>query len=316
VSATGVGGVIVGPVSGSVRALLRASQRYESVVRETPVTSGATHPVAPVAPLILYGIVFFFRYLYMGVDTGLLLKLGGGLLVLFIIYLLVAGAITLVLYTRIGQGTKGGFWYTDRDKLKKYIFKSWIDWAGRPSTFSYLNKATPFYSTPFKTLTGTNVLRDCMLQCESVNDRGKTAKCVGFEYTQGATSNTCVLMSTMDGLSVGDSGNTVYFVDGLDTAREYQAYISKTQAGVTLFDGNPYVSTKNGNDCFSNCASMSDCQGLILKDTGSGAQKTTTCALVKDKLDPTKFTADTSSTILYLRTHDALSSSSLQYWTS
>lgn len=254
----------------------------------------------------------------MGVSVDVLIKLGGVILVLFIIYLLVAGSITLVLYTRIGQGTKGGFWYTDRDKLKKYIFKSWIDWAGRPSTFSYLDKATAIYSTPFKTMTGNNIVSECMFQCEAVNERGKTPKCVGFDYSRGATSNTCTLMRTMDGLFVGDSfaSNTVYFVDGLDTARQYQAYTSNTQAGVTLFDGNPYVSTQLGLDCFSNCASMSDCQGFISTDTGTGAQKTITCALVKDGLDPKKFTLDTHSTILYLRPHDTLSSSSNQYWIS
>lgn len=258
----------------------------------------------------------------MGVSVDVLIKLGGVILVLFIIYLLVAGSITLVLYTRIGQGTKGGFWYTDRDKLKKYIFKSWIDWAGKPSTFSYLNNATAMYSTPFKTMTGNNIVSECMFQCEAVNERGKTPKCVGFDYSRGATSNTCTLMTTMDGLIVGNStlahSNTLYFVDGLDTERQYQEYTNKTQADVTLFDGNPY--TINGPlgilKCFSNCASRPDCQGFFATESGTGAQKTYTCALVQDKLDPTKFTASTGTAIFYLRPHDTLSSSSNQYWTS
>lgn len=241
----------------------------------------------------------------------------GTLFALFILYLLVAGSVTLVLYTRIGQGTKGGFWYTDRDKLKKYIFKSWIDWAGRPATFSYAPSATVFYSTTYKALTGKNSVAECMFQCEAANERGKTPKCVGFVYQ---TSNTCTLMSTMDGLARGAdlTSNVVYFIDGLDTARETKFYKSNTQPGVTLFDGSPYntggASIESTISCTANCASLSDCQGVILTNTGPNTN--TMCALVKEGLDPAKFTLDNNSNIVYFKEHDPLNSSSLQYWAS
>lgn len=240
------------------------------------------------------------------------------LLILFIVYILVAGSITLVLYTRIGQGTKDGFWYKNRDNLKKYIFKSWIDWAGRPSTFSYASNSSVFYSTTYKALTGKNSVSDCMLQCESANERGKTPKCVGFEYYK--TSNTCTLMSTMDGLvsEPGFTSNTIFFINGLDTARQIKVYESKTQAGVTFFDGNPITLASPTDDlkCVSNCASMSDCQGVMFSGSGTGAQATRTCGLVKEGLDPAKFTSASGPNIVYFKEHDPLSSSSLEYWTS
>jgi hypothetical protein len=258
----------------------------------------------------------------MGVSVDVLLKLGGGLFVLFIIYLLVAGAITLVLYTRIGQDTKGGFWYTDRDKLKKYIFKSWIDWAGRPSTFSYAPSTDVLYSQTYKVMTGNNI-SDCMFTCASVNERGKTPKCVGFIHQKGATSNTCILTSAMDGLSsIDPTSNTIYFIDGLDTARQYKLYANKATPTTTLklLDGSPYDSGGSTGEyvrkCASNCASMSECQGLIMTGTGtSTAPGNISCALLKDGLDPTKFTTDNNSKIALFETHGPLSSSSIQYWT-
>ena len=76
----------------------------------------------------------------MAESLQIFFKLFGLFVTLFMIYLLVAGSVTLALYTRIGQGDPKGFWYTDREKLNKYIFKSWIAWAGSPSTFSMKEK--------------------------------------------------------------------------------------------------------------------------------------------------------------------------------
>lgn len=227
-------------------------------------------------------------------------KLFGLFVTLFMIYLLVAGSVTLTLYTRIGQGDPKGFWYTDREKLNKYIFKSWIAWAGSPSTFSMKESTAPISYTTYKTLTGNNILSNCMIQCESSNSRGKTPKCVGFIYTTGTTSNTCNLVSTMDGLVPGV--DTTYFIDGLDTAREYKTYTSNTQADATFID-----TTLTGSelDYLSNCLSLSDCTGV--KVTG------TTYKLVKN-MDPTKFTADTTSNMAHLTAHGPLKASTVTYY--
>jgi arsenate reductase-like glutaredoxin family protein len=232
-------------------------------------------------------------------------KLIGVLMTLFFVYMVVAGSVTLALYTRIGQGDPKGFWYTDRDKLNKYIFKSWIDWAGSPSTFSMKESTAPVSYTTYKTLTGNNIVSNCMLQCEAANDRGKTPKCVGFIYTPG-TSNTCNLVSTMDGLITTTTPDTTYFIDGLDTAREYKEYTSNTQADATFIDTS---STGDQREYLSNCVSLSDCTGVqtILNGTR------TTYKLVKN-MDPTKFTADTNSKMSYLTTHGPLKASTITYY--
>lgn len=237
-------------------------------------------------------------------------KLIGVLMTLFFVYMVVAGSVTLALYTRIGQGDPKGFWYTDRDKLNKYIFKSWIDWAGSPSTFSMKESTAPVSYTTYKTLTGNNIVSNCMLQCESANGRGKTPKCVGFIYTPG-TSNTCNLVSTMDGLITGTSTETTYFIDGLDTARQYKFYTSNTQADATFIAGSPYPATTPLLEigCFSNCVSLADCTGVQFSGTASSQ----TCGLVKN-MDPTKFTADNSKGMAYLTTHGPLKASTITYY--
>ena len=239
-------------------------------------------------------------------DTfQIIFKLIGLLITLFMVYLVVAGSVTLVLYTRIGQGDPKGFWYTDREKLNKYIFKSWIAWAGSPSTFSMKESTAPISYTTYKTLTGNNILSNCMIQCESSNSRGKTPKCVGFIYTTG-TSNTCNLVSTMDGLITGTTSETTYFIDGLDTARQYNFYTSNTQADATFID----TSLTGGEiDYMSNCVSLADCTGVQIK--GSGTTKT--YGLVKN-MDPTKFTADTNSQMVHLTAHGPLTASTITYY--
>lgn len=233
-------------------------------------------------------------------DTfQIFMKLFGIFVTFFLIYIVIAGAITLALYTRVGQGDPKGFWYTDRDKLKKYIFKSWIDWAGMPSTFSYLTQHTPLSYSLYKKL--TTDIPDCMLQCEAANDRGKKAKCVGFVYE----SNTCHLASTMDGL-VSSTSNTVYFIDGLDTARSYILYTSNTQADATFIAGSPYTK-QNDTECLSNCASQSECTGVIFSEQ--------TCGL-SNNLVSTKFTSTTGKTIQYLTTHKPLLTSNLSYYST
>ena len=231
-------------------------------------------------------------------------KLLGLLLTLFMIYVLVAGSITLVLYTRIGQGDPKGFWYTDRDKLKKYIFKSWIDWAGYPSTFSFKEQSAVISSTAYKSMSNVAVT-DCMLKCESANDRGKVPKCVGFDYSN--TSNTCSLLSTMDGII--ESSNTLYFIDGFDTAREYIPYEKKTQTDAIFIEGSPYQSSEL--ECISNCAAQIECTGIQI--SGSGGSGLKRCGLVKN-MDPAKFTDDAGKIMVFLGPHSPLKASTVSYY--
>lgn len=240
-------------------------------------------------------------------TTETAFKVIGLLMTLFLVYLLVAGSVTLTLYTRIGQGDPKGFWYTDRDKLNKYIFKSWIAWAGSPSTFSMKEATVPVSYTVYKTLTGNNIVSNCMIQCESSNSRGKTPKCVGFIYTPG-TSNTCNLVSTMDGLITTTTSETTYFIDGLDTAREYKTYTSNTQADATFITGTPYTSSET--ECLSNCASQVECTGVQFL---TSTDVTKTCGLLTN-MDPTKFTLDNTKYIKHLIPHGPLKASTIAYY--
>lgn len=234
-------------------------------------------------------------------DTGI--KILMALATLFFIYILVAGSITLVLYTRVGQGKPSGFWYTDRDKLKKYIFKSWIDWAGSPSTFSYFPQAAGLgASTVYKTLSNA-ATSNCMINCESANSRGKTPKCVGFDFEKG-TSNTCTLYSVMDGIITAPDGNTLYFIDGLDTARQYIPYADKKMP--TLASSN-IIKTSQGIDCFSNCSSNASCVGLLYSNTN-------TCVLFNTPFDSTKLLAEANTTTYTITTHSAFTASPITYY--
>ena len=223
----------------------------------------------------------------------------GVLVTVFVLYLLVAGSITLVLKTKIGQGDPKGFWYTDRDKLKKYIFKSWIDWAGAPATFSYLEFSEPASYTVLKTITGTSAkLANCMIQCESSD------KCDGFIFNKSGSSNTCTLVTGMDVLIMGS--NTMYFVDGKEPAKQFGPILSNTISTPTYVIGTPYTAS-NYNDCASNCISNVSCNGftfdtsskncgLVTNYNENGPRPAAGTTLITSKLiDHLPFTASTTS---------------------
>jgi hypothetical protein len=110
----------------------------------------------------------------------------------------------------------------------------------------------------------------------------------------------------MDGLITSVRQETTYFIDGLDTAREYKTYTSNTQADATFIDTS---STGSELDYLSNCLSLSGCTGV--KVTGTGSTKT--YKLVKN-MDPTKFTADTNSQMTHLTAHGPLKASTITYY--
>jgi hypothetical protein len=109
-------------------------------------------------------------------------------------------------------------------------------------------------------------------------------------------------MSAMDGIV--PSTNTLYFIDGFDTAREYTYHENKTQLDATFITGSPYQS--RDFECASNCVAQIDCTGIQISASG-------VCGLVTN-MDPTKFTSDTSKNIAYLGPHGPLKASTVSYY--
>lgn len=236
----------------------------------------------------------------------------GVLVTVFVLYLLVAGSITLVLKTKIGQGDPKGFWYTDRDKLKKYIFKSWIDWAGAPATFSYLGSVQPASYTVLKTITGAGAkLANCMIQCESYSKGSST--CDGFIFNKSGSSNTCTLVNGMDVLIPSASSNTMYFVDGKEPAKQFFASASKTVPSPSNIPGSPYRET-SADLCASNCFSNVECNGFVF-DTGA-ASPATNCTLVSNFNEATLTTAGTSITAYKSGDHAVFTASTTPYYST
>lgn len=242
-----------------------------------------------------------------GVEIAM--RIGGLLAVMFMMYLIISGSMILALRFRTGSGTKGGFWYTDRTKLKKYILKSWVDWAGYPAKFSNLASNTAVTASVFKTLTVKSP-EPCMLACDGENETGKTAKCIGFVYEKKATSNVCHLSTMLTGFMPSTS-NTLYLIDGLDTGKQYMPYTGKLMPSPTYVIGTPYRST-NTNECASNCLSNVECNGFSF-DTGP-ASPVPNCGMFTN-MDPTKFTTGTSSnTIYHLTDHASLTAYPKNYF--
>jgi hypothetical protein len=239
----------------------------------------------------------------------------GILTIAFVLYLLVAVSITLVLKNKIGQGDPKGFWYTDREKLKKYIFKSWIDWAGEPATFSLLKDVVPAAYDELKVITGAGAkLSNCMIQCESYS-KGNTT-CDGFIFTPG-TSNTCTLVASMDVL-MPSTGNTVYFVDGKEPEKQFFGTSSKTLGSTAPYaakyiPGAPYHDI-SASACASNCISNVECTGFVF-DTGAGST-VNNCLLVSNLDTSNLASAAATFTAYNLGNHAAFTASTTAYYST
>jgi hypothetical protein len=245
----------------------------------------------------------------MASGAEIAMRIGGLLAVLFMVYLIIAGSMILALRFRTGSGTKGGFWYTDRTKLKKYIFKSWVDWAGYPAKFSNLASNTAVTTSVFKTLTVKSP-EPCMLECDGQNETGKTAKCIGFVYEKKEKSNVCHLSTMLTGFMPSTS-NTLYLIDGLDTGKQYMPYTGKLMPSPTYVINTPYRTTSL-EQCASNCLSNVECTGFTI-DTGA-VSPAPNCGLLTNT-DPTKFTTGTSSsTIYHLTDHASLTAYPKNYF--
>jgi hypothetical protein len=225
--------------------------------------------------------------------VGKLLSVG---IVLLILYLVIAGGVTLAYYTRTGQGETDGFWYQPR---QKWIPKSWLKWAGYPAVFSNTTQINVTNMSVLKTVSGTE--KQCMLACEAENDR-KSTNCVGFVHEKTASANTCYLATTMDGLLANTvTSNIVYFISGFDTAKQFYLNAGKSMSTA----GYSTVSTTSLNACASNCTSNVLCNGFTF--TGSS------CALYSN-MDETKFVAQTGTDSYPKKDHQPLTSVDVTYW--
>jgi hypothetical protein len=224
-------------------------------------------------------------------------KLIGLLFVLGVLYVIIAGGVSLAYYSRIGQGEKNGFWYQPR---QKWVPKSWLTWAGYPAVFSNTAGLNVTSLAVLKKVTGTE--KDCMLACDAENPRGSVG-CVGFVYEKTASANTCYLATTMDGLIANTAtSNVLYFVSGYDSAKQFYKNEGKSMPTA----GYSTVSTNSFNSCASNCASNVLCNGFTF--TG------TSCALYSD-MDETKFTAQAGIDSYPKKDHQPLTSmADFKYW--
>lgn len=226
------------------------------------------------------------------------MKVVGLLIVLLMIYLIVAGGVTLAYFFRTGAGTTGGMWYQDR---RKWIPKTWVRWAGYPAVFSNISGVKPTSTSVLKTVTSAS-LKKCMLECDGANER-TTTNCMGFMYGTSGTSNTCTLYGNMNGLITDTSSNVLYLVSGLDVnVKQYYPTVDKapTAAGYAI------VANSSVDVCSANCSSNVLCTGFTL--TG------TSCGLYSD-MDETKFTATSGVTSYPLKEHAPLTSASdVKYW--
>jgi hypothetical protein len=237
------------------------------------------------------------------------MRVVGLFVIMFVIYLIITGSMILALRYRSGSGSKGGFWYTDRTKLKKYIFKSWVDWAGYPAKFSNLASNTAVTTSVFKTMTVTSPA-PCMLACDGENESGKTAKCIGFLYEKKASSNVCHLSTMLTGFMPSTS-NTLYLIDGMDTGKQFMQYNSKLMPSPTHVIGTPYRSAST-SECASNCLSNVECTGFTMNI--GVASPTPNCGLLTNA-DPEKFTSGTAiNEVYYLTSHAPLTAYSKNYF--
>lgn len=240
------------------------------------------------------------------VSGETIMKLLGGLFTLFAIYLIVTGSIILALRFRSGAGTVGGFWYTDRVKLNKYIFKTWVKWAGSPATFSNLSSNTVVNFNLYKKIEKVTSPAPCMLACDGANEGGKVPKCIGFRYEKAASANNCYLATTMDGIYGSDTSNSLYFVDGYDTAKQFIAYPNKVKPSPVgdLIINTPYKDTSIG--CMSNCMSNVQCTGMTFSLTND-------CSLFT-KMDPATLVASTDAGSSVYGSHVDFTASSIKYY--
>lgn len=239
-------------------------------------------------------------------PMSIAIKLVGACVTILVLYLLFAGSFTLVFRTRIGAGSKDGFWYTDRKKYK-WVPKKWIEWAGEPAKFSNISGVYPGMYSSLKTMKSTKTdQRDCMLACDGENS-GSEIKCEGFTYEP--TSNTCNLVYGMDALLPATSSNVIFFVDGYDSARQFALNAGKIPASPV------YISTEyraaDVKSCAANCFSNTACTGFTF--ISSAGTTATNCRLIQT-MDSTTMSSSSGTDTYVLQAHGATTPVGITYW--
>jgi len=196
----------------------------------------------------------------MGSPFETTMKIGGLLISILMIYLIIAGGVTLAYYYRLGQGEKDGMWYSER---QKWIPKKWIAWAGYPSTFSNISGVNVTSKTLLKKVKASSA-KTCMLSCDAENSR-KTTKCIGFLFDK----TQCYLASSMNGIIENTStSNVLYLVDGTasDDVKQFYEYAGKGPGTA----GYSVVSSSSLDKCASNCVSNVECNGFTFASGSCG----------------------------------------------
>lgn len=231
----------------------------------------------------------------MGTPFETAMKIVGLLVAILMIYLVVAGGVTLAYYYRLGQGEIDGMWYSER---QKWIPKKWVAWAGYPSTFSNIAHVEVTSKTLLKKVKASSA-KTCMLSCDGENDR-KTTKCVGFLFN----NSECYLASSLNGIMDNPAtSNVLYLVNGPDAnVKQYYEYKGKGPgtAGYSVTANSSY------EKCASNCLSNVECNGFTF---ASGS-----CGLYSN-MDDTTFGTVTGVNSYVLKDHtDLTPANDIIYW--
>ena len=88
--------------------------------------------------------------------------------------------------------------------------------------------------------------------------------CIGFMYQESPTGNTCVQYSSISTpiLDKRVTGNTLYIIEGNETAKMYSTYVSNIADSTTTATLIPSYIAVSYFDCASNCTSNSTCLGF------------------------------------------------------
>jgi len=137
----------------------------------------------------------------------------GGILFAVFIYFIVCLGTTMYARFIADKGNSSSMWY----KFPKWVQPAnfWKDTFGiKPGTYSYTTSTIALSAAGTETVSNVSSVNECMLECE-----GAEEECVGFRYDP--TSNTCYLVSTLDGIMPVLNSNVMYYGTGGEPSKEY-----------------------------------------------------------------------------------------------
>jgi hypothetical protein len=221
----------------------------------------------------------------------LLFGIGITILICAVIYLCIAGGLTISYWGQFGRGNKDGWWYRDRET---WIPKTWLDWAGYPGTFTKISSMSAPQMALKSVKTDVTSINQCMLKCAGMIKKLDAPECVGFVYDSAAKK--CFFAETIDLVMPGS--NTIYLYQNTNagytpSVKTFQAYTSNalplTGTDAPKNVGNsPYTEGGGWYGCGANCYSNSECTGYTF------VPSTNNCRLVRN-MDATKLVATPGS---------------------